>query len=80
MDDLYLDNIDEFVNDHDKIVSVRSDGDLSAAFDDIMGYLMLTYWRRYRMYECVHVYLTYVQLKDNIWCPAVVFNVPCGLV
>lgn len=45
MDELYLDNIDEFVNDHDKIVSVRSNGDLSAAFDDIRGYLMLTYWR-----------------------------------
>lgn len=43
MDDLYLDNIDEFVNDHNKIVSVHSNGDLCAAFVDIRGQIMLFY-------------------------------------
>lgn len=28
MDELYLDNIDEFVNDHNKIVSARSSRDV----------------------------------------------------
>lgn len=37
MDELYLDNIDEFVNDHNKIVSVRSNGYWSVAFVDITG-------------------------------------------
>lgn len=35
MDELYLDNIDEFVNDHNKIVSVN--GDWSVAFVDLIG-------------------------------------------
>lgn len=37
MDELYLDNIDEFVNDHNKIVCVHSNGDWSVAFVVITG-------------------------------------------
>lgn len=42
MDELYLDNIDEFVNDHNKIVSIRSNGDWPVAFVDIGGEIMLS--------------------------------------
>lgn len=34
MDELYLDNIDEFVNDHDKIVSTRLSRDVSPSYNN----------------------------------------------
>lgn len=37
MDELYLDNIDEFVNDHDKIVSGLLTGDYDIALSELMA-------------------------------------------
>lgn len=37
MDELYLDNIDEFVNDHNKIVSLSFSGGWPVAFVDLTG-------------------------------------------
>lgn len=40
MDELYLDNIDEFVNDHDKIVSAPLIRNMSVFLDFILGEIM----------------------------------------
>ncbi len=48
MDELYLDNIDEFVNDHNKIVSARAIHDMSRFLDAVWGEIMPTYVRRTR--------------------------------
>lgn len=43
MDELYLDNIDEFVNDHNKIVSARLSRVMSSSVNGTLAELMLSY-------------------------------------
>lgn len=43
MDELYLDNIDEFVNDHNKIVSVRLSRVMSSFLNGTLDELMSSY-------------------------------------
>lgn len=38
MDELYLDNIDEYVNDHNKIVSAQFIRDMSSFLDVVLGW------------------------------------------
>lgn len=43
MDELYLDNIDEYVNDHNKIVSAPFIRDIPPFLDVVLAEILLTY-------------------------------------